>query len=137
MTVSLDKGHWHVAFGIAGYGPSADSFSVAVTPRELATLVEQELHYTADEEHEFADILAESGEFEKAWATLIRSRNLDILARNLSPSRLATPLYRDNYAGWVAQQAQRIRETFPLDVSDSGRLYVWECGESGCDQDQD
>lgn len=136
MTVSFVKSHWHCATGIAGYGPDAadGDFAMAHTVDGLCDMIRWELDSGGDYAHEEADSLAEVGQFEEAWASLTRSRELDTLRANLDPQRRHAPLYAQHGASWAASVLRIVSETFPVDYSEYGRIYVWECGED-CDDE--
>jgi hypothetical protein len=123
--------HTHVASGLAGYGPdAADSgFIVTHNVRETAEAIRDELNAWADIAYQSAEALADSGDFEQAWAEHKRSQSLETLRMNLDSKREEAPLYKDNPALWESTLQRLINENFPLDVSHNSRLYVWDCIE--------
>ena len=134
--------HWHVATGLAGYGPNAsdtDGYATADNVRDLTSLIRWELDSAADYNHQAAQSLAESGDYESAWNTRELSDTLTTLGMNLDYERRASaPLYADNPIGLDAEMRSIISEAFPLDITDNTRLYVWICDAGDdCDSAQD
>jgi hypothetical protein len=126
------NGHWHVAYGLAGYGPDgSDGFDSVTTWEALAFIVACRLQDSAESEDMTAGSLAESGDFESAWHTHKRADELSVLAMNFDNKRANAPLYRDDKPAWHSTIERLAREHFPLDVTDNTRLYVWECGMPG------
>lgn len=127
MTV-IQPAHWHIATGLQGYGPDgSDGYDTADTFEGLTSAIHEEVNRHANAEFEAADAIADGGEYEDAWNTLRRSRELDTIARNFNPSRAHAPIYRDNPAEWHACILRMVGDVFPLDVSHNTRLYVWQC----------
>lgn len=129
--------HFHVAYGIAGYGPDADENTPTLESWEdVADYLHSELREVSDMVAEDANMLAESGAYEDAWNTLKRADDVDMLRANLDPRRAQAPLYRDDAAAWRDTIQRTIGEHFPLDTIGASRLYVWDCVEAEC-QDED
>jgi hypothetical protein len=129
--------HYHVANGIAGYGPDCDESTP--TYDTLADAIEgarEELSVWEDIARETAEGFADAGDFESAWKEHKRAESLWILRANLDPARKNAPLYRDNpkaYADLLKSQF----EDFPHDVSTNSRLYLWECDNEECESEDD
>jgi hypothetical protein len=104
--------------------------------RETADAISEELRIWSDFADEGARALANDGDFEGAWNEMMRAESLGILRANLSNDRADAPLYRDRPDSWDETLRAIISETFPLAVSTSSSLYVWECSESDCDSDE-
>ena len=118
---------WYVKHGLAGYGPDLDEEDEpSEEPEfEISSLLERD----AESAEELAHSLADDGRFEDAWREHARSEELANIAANFNPDRASAPLYVDNAPLWRETVARMIGETFPLDVSESERLYVWEANE--------
>lgn len=132
--------HFHVASGLAGYGPDAsdsDGFARFDTLGEALQYVhESELPLWIDQAHETAQCLAAGEDYRGAWYEVVRADDLEALRQNLNPARRSAPMYVDDLAAYEAMQQDQLA-TFPRTVSDSSRLYVWECDESYCNDDED
>lgn len=130
-----DTPHYHVAHGLAGYGPDAsdsDGFITCDDVRETADAIREELRMDVDYSFETAQAYADAGDYERAWHERARSDALEILRATFDNARQNAPLYRDDPNAWTETLVRLIAETFPLDVSENGRLYVWLCTETDC-----
>lgn len=147
--------HFHVAYGLAGYGPDApdDGFPTFETIGEALEYAREELSTDSDSAHSMAHDLAlhasqyhaaykldasredmlrmAVNHYANAWRELERSESLELLRANLDPARASAPLYRDDPAAYAALQETQLAE-FPVDVSEHSRLYVWDCSDSEC-----
>ncbi|GAA3751134.1 hypothetical protein [Micromonospora maritima] len=134
MTTTTAVTHWHVATGLAGYGPDgSDGYGTATDMPTLADLIRSELRDASSAEDETSRSIAEAGDYEDAWKIKTRSEELDTLAANFDNKRADAPLYAGRPDLW-AETVQRLAvEKFPLDISYNTRLYVWPCEESGCE----
>jgi hypothetical protein len=126
------KGHWHVASGLAGYGPDAadsDGFTVAGTPEELSILLRYELSEWMDYESEMAQSYADDGDYKSAWQLLKHaSEDTDRLYRNLDNKRANAPYWQDNPGAWQAHILKVATEYFPYSVNEGkSKVYAWEC----------
>ena len=131
--------HWHVATGLAGYGPEASDDNWATInegdARGLAYAIQDELERIADFEREGAEALADSEDFKAAWETMKNAESLATLAENFDNSRQHAPLYP---ALWHETIYRMVAESFPVDYRDgNSRLYVWECSETDCHDEED
>lgn len=128
--------HLHIGYGIVGYGPENDDGTPTLdTWEDVADYLHSELSTVVDMIGEDADAHADTGEYETAWHTLKRSDDVDILRRNLDPRRRFAPLYANDPAAWNDTIQRTIADNFPLDVTGATRLYVWECAETECADD--
>lgn len=135
--------HWHVASGLSGYGPNADTDVWARTPAELADLIREELVFWIDYEIQSAHAYATPSpepDYRSAWLLLQHADELDLLRANLNPERAKAPLFRSHTTGrpdpalWDAE-VHRVTAAFPVDVNEGrSRVYVWECTED-CPED--
>jgi hypothetical protein len=126
--------HWHVATGLAGYGPDgSDGFGTGLSVTETAGLIESELNLASESARELAVARAAAKKYKDAWETMVRSDELDTLALNFSPKRKDAPLYKDNESAWEEEIKRKIGETFPLDIPEHSRLYVWEHEDDECE----
>lgn len=124
--------HYHVAHGLAGYGPDGDEGTPTFeTLADALEFARDELAVDVDMAHEAMHSLADAGEFEQAWAEVLRIESLEVLRANLAPGRRNAPLYAADPAAYSALQVAQATE-FPVDVSDCGRLYLWDCDEAEC-----
>lgn len=132
--------HWHVATGLAGYGPEAsdsDGFATFASLADALEYARDELVWFVDYAHEGAHAFGEAGQFEDAWKEVLRVEELENLRANLSPTRRLAPLYRDDPAAYAALQESQAAE-FPHDVSHNTRLYLWQCETpDDCDSAKD
>lgn len=136
--------HWHVATGLAGYGPDgSDGFDTASEVTEIPDLVRFELDTAiqgaSDDAHacrESADKAFGQGNrdaalegYRDAFKAIDLADGLVTLHANLDPERANAPVYRDAPDKWTATILQIVADNFPLDLDTrgSGRLYVWEC----------
>lgn len=127
--------HWHIATGIAGYGPDgADGFGTATTLDDTAESARDELRTSVDICEETAEALAADGHFEEAWREHKRADALEILRANLNTDRKDAPLYAGKPELWHRTLSDIVADSFPVDISHSARLYVWECTDTDCDQ---
>lgn len=117
--------YW-VAYGIHGYGPELDYDQEPIALSQLDEYLSDELGACADQADEYAHALGEAGDFEAAWAQHVLSDDLTTLSMNFAPSRKNAPLYAGNLPLWHETLTTLVRETFPIDVSPSTALYVWE-----------
>ena len=133
-----DRTHWHIATGLAGYGPDgADGFGTAETLDDAAEYARDELRNAVDSCEEGADILAGEGRFEQAWNEHKRADRLEILRANIDPERQNAPLYKDRPEVWAETLSRILGEEFPCDISEHSRLYVWQCDDSECEHRED
>lgn len=126
--------HYHVAYGLAGYGPDAsdsDGFPTFESLGDALSYARDELSTDVDSLHISARMLAESEDYKGAWFEMMRAEDLDILRMNLDPARASAPLYVDDAVAYRALQQSQLAD-FPVDVSASSRLYVWDCTETEC-----
>jgi hypothetical protein len=117
---------WLVRYGLVGYGPEGENATPADTLEGLADVLCDELSRAADRAHETAHTLADAGEYESAWGEIKRSEGLAILSANFDPARASAPLYAGDPAAWRATIERMVAESFPCDVGEYERLYVWE-----------
>jgi hypothetical protein len=130
--------HYHVASGLAGYGPDAsdsDGFPTFETLGEALDYARDELLVFIDMAHEDAHALADDGQYEDAWRQIERVEALENLRANLDTKRASAPLYVDDAAAYAALQESQLAE-FPHDVSHNARLYVWSCVETECESEE-
>jgi hypothetical protein len=128
--------HWHIATGLAGYGPDAadHGYDTATDMRHLADSIAEELKHFADFNDQGARSEAEAEDYKEAWQTMMLAEELSILAMNLDyDKRLQAPLYVNDAAALDASIERIVSEQFPLDVSYNTRLYVWQCDEAECE----
>lgn len=128
--------HWHVASGLAGYGPDAadsDGFPTFGTLAEALDYARSELSVYVDMAHEEAHALADSEDFRGAWEAVVRMQELETMRANLDPSRATAPLYRDNPDAYASLQDSQAAD-FPHDVTHNSRLYLWACDEPDCEE---
>jgi hypothetical protein len=127
--------HYHVASGLAGYGPDAsdsDGFASFDSLSDALEYARNELSTYVDMAHEDAHYLGDQGDFEAAWRQIELMEHLELLRANLSPERREAPLYARDVAAYRALQESQADE-FPHDVSGNARLYLWECSEVDCE----
>ena len=125
--------HWHVATGLAGYGPDgADGFACFDSLGGALEYARDELSTFVDMAHEGAHMFAEAKQYEEAWQEVARCESLELLRANLDPARVSAPLYRDDAAAYASLQEDQAA-AFPHDVSHNARLYLWECDEPECE----
>lgn len=129
--------HWHVATGLAGYGPDAsdtEGFAVAWSASSAADMAVDEIRRSLDMLADTASNEAEQENYKEAWDNVQLSQELDIIARNLSSERASAPLYVGTDGKWELAVADLLGSTFPLDLDTDGRsrLYVWQCQEFEC-----
>lgn len=133
-------GHWHVASGLAGYGPDgSDGFGTATGWTQLANLLAEELDRAAEYLHEGAEGAADHDKAE-AWDLNKEAFQASTMARNFDNGRADAPLYAGNPAAWHAAVEGLVAEHFPYyydhtvgpDNSARLALYAWAC-EQGDD----
>lgn len=124
--------HWHVASGLAGYGPDAGSttYATANTAPELADAIREELRGWADSENDGAHAYADAKDFEGAWMLAKHANSVEHVRMNLDNERMNAPVYADNPQAWDETVLGMVRDLFPYAV-DEGRskVYAWECSE--------
>lgn len=125
--------HYHVAHGLAGYGPDTDENTPTFeTLGEALEYAREELAGDIDIAHDTAHACGEAGDFEQAWAEVLRMESLENLRANLDPARRDAPLYRDDPVAYAALQESQAA-MFPVDAyGPAGRLYLWDCDETEC-----
>jgi hypothetical protein len=132
----MSDSHFHIGYGIAGYGPDVDEGAPTLGSWEdVCDYLHAELSTVVDMIGEDAEGHAARGDYETAWNTSKRADAVDILRRSLDPKRAVAPLYRDDPGAWRATIERTVRESFPLDTSGAIRLYVWECSEDECEDE--
>jgi hypothetical protein len=133
-TCTLRASHWHVATGLAGYGPDgSDGYATFATLAEALDYARDELRFAVDHAHESAHAHGDAGDYESAWENVLACERLETLRANLDPARASAPLYRDDAAAFVALQESQAAD-FPHDLTGADRLYLWQCEEpSECD----
>lgn len=128
-------GHWHVAGGLAGYGPDgSDGYGTATSGAQLADMLADELRGAADYLHEGAEATAESDKA-AAWDVSKEAEAAATLALNFDNKRSEAPLYAGRPDDWDAEVERLAREHFPyyydhtVGPGDSARLslYAWRC----------
>lgn len=121
--------HWHVAHGLAGYGPEgSDGYAYFTDPESLADYVRGELDSDAEALHDSATAYAEAGDFEEAWKTHMLTEEMATVAANFDNKRRDAPIYRDDRAAWHMTILHLVVEHFPYVTSPpAGQLYVWQC----------
>jgi hypothetical protein len=136
--------HYHVAFGLAGYGPDAadsDGFPFLPSLRDAVQYAGRELVDAAEYLFEGATVAGDQQDYETAWLDFRHSEDLRNLAANADiDGRADAPLFiGPEGAGRLAATVEDIAAGFPVDLDRSGtrRLYLWECVESGCYDDAD
>lgn len=125
-------GHWHVASGLAGYGPdgSDTTFVSPTTATALAESIRVELDMWADSERDGAEGYAEAGDYESAWKLRKHADGIETMRTSLDNERVNAPLYRDAPEKWDETILRMVAESFPYDVDEGrSRVYAWECGE--------
>lgn len=136
----MTNAHWHIATGLAGYGPDGadDNFATAQSAVDIASAIRWELNQASEFNYEGAQSLAKTGDYKEAWEALKLSESLDTLKANLDYDKRATaPLYIDDKSSLDATIMRLVDETFPLDITHNTRLYVWQCDVVDCDQDEE
>ena len=133
--------HWHVATGLAGYGPDASDGNWSTIDESdatgLADSIRGELQFIANFEREGAQAYADSEDYENAWRTMENANTLWNLAENFDNKRAQAPLYAGNPALWHETIYRMVAESFPVDFRDgNSRLYVWECSETDCHDEE-
>ena len=131
--------HYHVATGLAGYGPDAadsDGFATFESLADALDYARSELSTFIDMAHESAHMFGASEQYKDAWTEILRCEDLELWQANLDPARKDAPLYRDDSAAYAAMQAEQAAQ-FPRDVSYNTRLYLWDCAEDPCDCSSD
>lgn len=137
---TTNPSHWHVATGLAGYGPEgSDGFACYATLADALEGAREEMRSFVDMAHDAAHGFGDAGQFEDAWLEVLRCERLEVLRANLDPARRDAPLYRDR-AGyppgderWCKLQESQAAD-FPHDVSHNTRLYLWQCEDpAGCE----
>lgn len=141
--------HWHVAGGLAGYGPNGeDGYAYAVTWRELADLLLEGLQRAAEYVYETAQAAAEGGDKAQAWDLVKECEELERLAQNFDNERREAPAYPTDDA-WDAEIQRMVESNFPYyydhTVNDSAEnpsarlaLYAWPCTEGAdCEHVED
>ncbi len=134
--------HWHVASGLAGYGPDCDEGTP--TFHDLGDALEyarDELSVYVDMAYDGARSSAEpwapegheaaAPDYETAWQEVSRAWELETLRANLDPKRSEAPLYAGDTDAYSALQRSQAEE-FPHDVSYNARLYLWDCQNEEC-----
>ncbi|TKK84612.1 hypothetical protein FDA94_28705 [Herbidospora galbida] len=129
--------HWHIAHGLAGYGPDgADGYNTATEisgSGGLADQISDELDRDAESAHGLIRTEGEAGNFKEAFEAWELHDKLTTLSLNFSIRREDAPLYKDDKPLWERTVLRLVAENFPLDVSDNSRMYVWECTEPECE----
>lgn len=120
---------YFVKFGLAGYGPDLDENDEAIPLDQLDYVLCDEIGRAADHAEDTAHVFAESGDFESAWREHERAESLSAQAANFDPKRRNAPLYAGNLPKWLETVTLQLEQTFPLDVSEHERLYVWTTDE--------
>jgi hypothetical protein len=129
--------HFHVAHGISGYGPDgADGFPTFDTLADALDYAREELATDLDMAHETAHGFAEAGDYESAWKEILRMEALELLRANLDPKRKSAPAYANDPAAYAEMQEGQAAE-FPVAVSHSCNLYLWDCAESDCKDEEE
>lgn len=125
--------HYHVAHGLAGYGPDVDEGTATFeTLGEALEYARDELAGDVDIAHESAHSFGDAGQFENAWREVLRMESLELLRANLDPARAQAPLYANDPAAYRALQESQAG-MFPVDAyGPAGRLYLWDCDEAEC-----
>jgi hypothetical protein len=132
--------HWHVATGLAGYGPDASDDNWSTIDESdatgLADAIRSEAIFIAEFEQEGAEALADSEDFKGAWETMKSAERFSNLAASFDNKRASAPLYAKDRALWHETIYRMVAESFPADYRDgNSRLYVWECSETDCHDD--
>ena len=130
--------HYHVATGLAGYGPDAadsDGFATFGSLSDALSYARDELSSFIDMAHESAHSFGAEEQYKEAWGEILRCEDLELWQANLDPARRNAPLYRDDSAAYAAMQAEQAAQ-FPRDVSYNTRLYLWDCSDE-CDSSDD
>ncbi len=131
--------HYHVAYGLAGYGPDgADGYA---SFEDLAGALEYASDYlreSADMLEEEAEAEAENGRYEDAWKAHKHADRLELQRMNQDLERRRNaPMYVDDDEAYAAL-LDDLAGAYPIDVdSRSCRLYLWACDEAGCDHWED
>lgn len=126
--------HYHVAYGLAGYGPD-DIGGQLETLSDALECARDELATDVDSAHEAILSHIESQEWEQACEAFTAMEALEILRMNLDPKRRSAPMYVNDPAAYAALQETQL-DLFPVDVGTSSRLYVWEC-DADCEIDDE
>jgi hypothetical protein len=121
----------YVAHGLAGYGPDLDETDEGFeTYTDAAVVIHNELLEDSEQAEESARLYAESEDYKAAWKAHVLSEDLLNLARNFDPERASAPLHSGKPDLWENTLRTLVSETFPLDVAEHSRLYVWEAEDS-------
>lgn len=139
--------HWHVAYGLTGYGPEGADDSWASVQHdqyeELLELIRGDLESSIEDigeqmtlGHEQGDregLYDDFGRLRKAEETLINLENLVIQRGHLDPSRDDL-----NLADWKTRVQDWVVNNFPLPVAHNSGLYVLLCpANRDCDHWKD
>jgi hypothetical protein len=133
--------HWHVATGLAGYGPDGDDgFACFDTLSDALEYAREEITRSVDDADETAYAHADNRDYEAAWQEKRRADDLTALAANLAPTRREAPAYRDDPAAYASMQEDQAAQ-FPYAVSHNTRLYLWQCDDPAacehCDTEEE
>lgn len=122
---------YYVKTGMAGYGPDLDETDMPAGSWEgAASEISEELGRAAAFAMEGAYIAGDmEGDYERAWKQFKLSEDLAAKAMAFDGKRADAPLYAGRPELWHATIYSLITNTFPLDIGDNSRLYVWECEE--------
>jgi hypothetical protein len=121
----------YVKHGLAGYGPDLDETDEGFeTYTDAAWTISDELARDSEQATDSAELLAEAEDYRAAWHEHERSQELQTLSFNFSPERADAPLYGGKPDLWEDTLRQLAARTFPLDVSEHERLYVWKVEDS-------
>ena len=132
--MTATRAHWHVATGLAGYGPEgSDGYGTATDARVLADLIREELDNAASAATDTANSLADDGQYADAWKEKTRAEGMGTLALNFHNRRADAPLYRGKPELWAETVERMAVEHFPYDISHNTRLYVWDCMDPSCE----
>lgn len=126
MAEDTAMARFFVAYGMPGYGPSdPENYRVVEGWEDLADELQGMLAESADQLHDVASVEAEAEDYRSAWFSRQRADELMNLHDNLNNERADAPLYRDDRSAWHATIERVVAESFPLDVGDNTRIYVW------------
>lgn len=131
--------HWHVATGLAGYGPDgSDGYACFDSLSGALEYARDEVLASVDYAHDSAHAAAASDDYRGAWEDVLRMESLETLAANLGSWRKSAPLYLHDPDAYAALQESQAAD-FPHDVSHNTRLYLWQCEDpttcEHCDED--
>lgn len=134
--------HFHVAHGLAGYGPyGSESYDTGENWEDVADLIRDRLRGVVDRLAEDMSIASERQDYKEYHDASELAASIETLAANLDNSRSDAPLYGGDTEAWRGTIADIVSKSFPLDLDTRGanRLYAWVCttSDAECDHFRD